>query len=124
MLENVQGRSITSAEKTETGVTLTLDNGTRFQFNGTSDCCARSQVDQFVLNENMASNVITHVERVKTNEDRFEGDPIRRERWFFLADMDETLSQDNKVATMDVTANEGNACYFFAFEIEVERLAD
>lgn len=41
------------------------------------------------------------------------------ERWFFLADMEESINASNRIMTIDVAADEGTGCYSFGFEIEI-----
>lgn len=121
ILSEVAGHSIVSFEKVSTdkyddSYHLTLDDGRKFVFKGVGECCAYGEIDKVSLHGKAVSNIITNVRRVKkksTDEDE------TAERWFFLADMEETINSANKLMTVDVHASAGTGCYTFGFEIEI-----
>lgn len=121
LLSEVVGHSIVSVEKKSTdewddSYILTLDDGRKFVFKGVGECCAYGAVEKISLHGKAVSNIITNVKRVKRKTSDGYGES---ERWFFLADMEETINASNKVMTVDVEADEGTGYYTFGFEIEV-----
>lgn len=118
LFSTVVGHSIDSVERFKDkygdgGFILTLDDGRRFKFSGSADCCAYSDVKKISVHGKAVSNIITNVKRVKKNYDS-------EERWYFLADMNEIVSKDNKVMTVEVDTNEGSGYYSFGFEIKLD----
>lgn len=121
VFSEVVGHSIVSVEKNSTHkwddtYRLTLDDGRKFLFKSVSDCCAYGAIDEISVHGAAVSNIITDVKRVKRKgSDEYES----AERWFFLADMEETINASNKLMTIDVSAGAGSGCYTFGFEIEI-----
>lgn len=72
LASNVVGHKIVSAEKGDLdtgasswrgdyGLILTLDNGTKVQLVDTSDCCAYTALDEFLLDPNSVDHIITGI---------------------------------------------------------------
>lgn len=81
---------------------LTLDNGQRVRIHNTSDCCAYTALQAFLLHPDKVDHVITGV---KTEDDY--------QTWHIFADMGDVL-------TMTVGWSEGNPFYYsYGFVIEV-----
>jgi hypothetical protein len=112
LAEAVVGHRIVSAEKTgstdrwgrsEAVTVLTLDNGKRVTLHDTSDCCAYTQLDAFLLHPERVDHVITGV-----------GTTDRYTKWHIYADYGDIME-------MDVDWSCGNPFYYgYGFDITVE----
>lgn len=85
----------------DTGTAITLDNGKRVFLEDTSDCCAYTELESFLFNEELADHIITSV---KTEDSC--------QTWFILADMAEVLK-------FDVSWSEGSGYYGVGFTMRV-----
>ncbi|MBM4707830.1 hypothetical protein GS982_01855 [Rhodococcus hoagii] len=111
--EAVIGHRIVSAEKGEirngggcwgssTGFILTLDNGTRVQLADTSDCCAFTELESFLLHPERVEHIITGV----ATTDGYT-------RWHIFADLGDILE-------LQVGWSSGNPFYYgYGFDINV-----
>lgn len=111
--EAVIGHRIISAEKGEirngggywgssTGLILTLDNGTRVQLADTSDCCAFTELESFLLHPERVEHIITGV----ATTDGYT-------RWHIFADFGDILE-------LQVGWSSGNPFYYgYGFDINV-----
>lgn len=122
LFSEIEGRSIVSVEKvaddygTLQNYKFVLDNGRKFVLKSVGECCAYGEIEKLSVHTKMVSNVITDVrvaERKNTDQDS------TALRWFFLTDMSETVSAENKAMTVDVVAGAGTGCYTFGFDVEV-----
>lgn len=114
----VVGHRIVSAERAEwkepwfpgsnrfslfSGLLITLDNGTRVRLADNSDCCAFTEVENFLLHADRIEHVITGV-----------GTTDRFTTWHIYADMGDVLE-------MSVGWSCGNPFYYaYGFTITVE----
>ena len=101
----VVGNKIVDVEKSEYGnLTITLDSGVTVSMEGLADCCAYSEVENFLLNYKSIDHVITSVTTT--------GD---YEVWYILAGADEVM-------TLNVNWSEGSGWpgYMYGFDITVE----
>jgi len=81
---------------------IELDNGKKVYLANTDDCCAYTDLSNFLLNAELVDHVIMGVE----TEDYFS-------RWHIYADMGDVLA-------LDVSWSSGNTGYYgFGFHIEV-----
>jgi len=81
---------------------IELDNGKKVYLANTDDCCAYTELNNFLLNAELVDHVIMGVEA----EDYFS-------RWHIYADMGDVLA-------LDVSWSSGNTGYYgFGFHIEV-----
>jgi hypothetical protein len=81
---------------------IELDNGKKVYLANTDDCCAYTDLSNFLLNAELVDHVIMGVEA----EDYFS-------RWHVYADMGDVLA-------LDVSWSSGNTGYYgFGFHIEV-----
>lgn len=112
----VIGRRIVNAEKTPDEdhsygrggdvLVLTLDNGTRAKLRDTSDCCAFTHLEGFLLNPAGVDHAITGV-----------GTTEGFTKWHIYADFGD-------VVRMDVSWSCGNPFYYgYGFDIAVEPVA-
>ncbi|RDB46174.1 DUF7448 domain-containing protein [Tsukamurella tyrosinosolvens] len=84
---------------------LTLDNGVRVGIGETSDCCARTIVDKFLLHPERVDHVITGV----ASTDGYT-------KWHIFADLGDVME-------LDVDWSAGNPFYYgYGFDIEVAPL--
>ena len=84
------------------GLKLTLSNGKVVYVAQTSDCCAYTDVDNFLLRADSIDHVITGV---VTNEDYT--------KWHIVAGMSDVLE-------LDVDWSEGSGYYMYGFSITVQ----
>lgn len=110
LAEAVIGHRIVSAEKlpstqrygSEDVLILTLDNGTRVELVGGSDCCAYTELRSFLLHPERVDHIITGV-----------GTTEEYTRWHIFADMGDVLE-------LEVGWSAGNPFYYgYGFEIDV-----
>lgn len=81
---------------------IELDNGTKVYLANTDDCCAYTELNNFLLNANLVDHVIMGVDAT----DNFS-------TWHIYADMGDVLA-------LDVSWSSGNTGYYgFGFHIEV-----
>lgn len=85
------------------GIVLVLDNGQQVVVRGSGDCCAYTDIYNWVFDIDKVDNVITKVE----TDDNYE-------TWSIMAGAD-------KVLGMDVSWSEGTGYYMYGFTIEIER---
>jgi hypothetical protein len=98
----VVGHKITNAEKTNQGFVITLDDGTRVRLLDTSDCCAYTDLESFLLHTDMVDHIITGV-----------GTTEEATVWHIYADMGDVL-------TLSVGWSGGNVGYYgYGFTIKV-----
>lgn len=88
----------------EYGLVITLDNGKEVVMCDTSDCCAYTGVNSFLMSEGFPNHVITSV---RAENNYFE--------WFILA-------EGIPVMTLDVGWSEGSGYYSYGFSISVRDL--
>jgi hypothetical protein len=112
--QEVVGHRIVSAEKAKRsgsynywgsmeGLRLTLDNGKQVFLCDTSDCCAYTELEQFLLYPDMVDHVITGV-----------GTENGYSKWHIYADMGDVLE-------LTVGWSSGNPFYYgYGFDIVVE----
>jgi hypothetical protein len=110
--EAVIGHRIVSAEHGEVkswvygttyGLILTLDDGTKVSLADTSDCCAFTELDRFLLHPERVDHVITGV-----------GTTDGFTKWHIYADLGDVLE-------LDVGWSCGNPFYYgYGFDIAVE----
>lgn len=85
---------------------ITLDNGTRVWLAGTSDCCAYTELESFLLNASNIDHAITGV-----------GTTDGFTKWHIFADLGDVLE-------LKVGWSCGNAFYYgYGFEITVEEVS-
>lgn len=88
--------------RTRSGFVITLDNGKKVIMSNTDDCCAYTELNNFLLYPDRVDHVIVGV----TSGDDFS-------TWHIYADMGDVLS-------LDVGWSSGNTGYYgFGFGIEV-----
>lgn len=109
----VIGRRIVQAEKAKwtdskypswqkTGLVLTLDDGHQVRMEETGDCCAYTELTEFLLHPELVDHVILGV-----------GTTDEFTRWHIYADMGDVLE-------LTVGWSEGNPCYYgYGFDIDV-----
>ena len=84
---------------------ITLDNGTRVRLRGGADCCAYTELENFLLHADRIDHVITGV-----------GTTDEYQTWHVYADYGDVLE-------LQVGWSSGNPFYYgYGFEIEVEEL--
>lgn len=87
------------------GIVLYLDNGTKAFVRNTSDCCAYTEIESFLLSPNSVDHVITGV-----------GTTDGFTTWHIYADMGDVLK-------LNVEWSCGNPFYYgYGFRIEVEEI--
>jgi hypothetical protein len=114
LAEKVIGHRIVSAERGEwtrsyrdcydqrEGIVLTLDDGTRVRLADTSDCCAYTQVEKFLLHPERVDHIITGVATTEGYT-----------KWHIYADLGDVLE-------LDVGWSCGNPFYYgYGFDISV-----
>lgn len=116
LAEAVIGRRIVSAEKgecpgkyggTSYGLVLTLDNGRRVGLIDTSDCCAYTALESFLLNPQSVDHMILGV-----------GSTGGYTTWHIYADFGDVM-------TLQVGWSCGNAFYYgYGFDITVEDIIE
>ena len=90
---------------TAEALVLTLDNGKRVALRDTSDCCAYTELDTFLLHADKIDHIITGV-----------GTSNEHQKWHIYADMGDVLE-------LQVAWSEGNPYYYgYGFDIEVVEL--
>jgi len=112
LADTVVGHKIVSAEKDHdlprsywagAGLRLTLDNGRQVIVRDTSDCCAYTEIEAFLLNPDKVDHVITGV-----------GTTDEYTKWHVYADAGDVLE-------LTVGWSSGNPFYYgYGFDIEVE----
>lgn len=112
LADTVVGHKIVSAEKDHdlpqsywagAGLRLTLDNGRQVILRDTSDCCAYTEVEAFLLNPDKVDHVITGV-----------GTTDEYTKWHIYADAGDVLE-------LTVGWSCGNPFYYgYGFDIEVQ----
>lgn len=103
LARHVVGHRITSAEEAPDGLLLTLDSGKKVRLRDTSDCCASTTLQAFLLNPDRVDHVIAGV-----------GTTGEYTLWHIFADAGDVLE-----LVVDWTC--GNPFYYFyGFDIEVE----
>lgn len=89
------------------GLVLTLDDGRRVALTDGGDCCAYTEVENFLLHPTMVDHIITGV----ATEDGYQ-------KWHILCDFGDVL-------TLDVGWSCGNPFYYsYGFEIGVSNFID
>lgn len=89
----------------EAGVIITLDNGTRALVRGIGDCCAITEVTEFLLHADKIDHIITGV-----------GTTDGYTRWHIFADFGDVLE-------LTVNWSCGNPFYYgYGFDITVEEV--
>lgn len=103
-LENaVVGHRIVSVESSGSGTGITLDNGTRVELVDTSDCCAYTELESFLLHADKVDHIITGV-----------GTTNGYTTWHIYADMGDVLE-------LTVGWSSGNPFYYgYGFDIRVK----
>jgi len=111
LADNVVGHKIVSAEKMSDGtgywqvgpsLRLTLDNGRQVSVRDTSDCCAYTELEAFLLHPELVDHVITGV-----------GTTDEYSTWHIYADAGDVLE-------LTVGWSSGNPFYYgYGFDIEV-----
>lgn len=118
--EAVVGRKIVSGERRETSskkdymgwsygqpFVLTLDDGTQVELYDTNDCCAYTELSEFLLNPELVDHVILGV-----------GTTDAYNTWHIYADLGD-------VAKLDVSWSSGNPFYYgYGFDIRVVPFED
>jgi len=115
LADSVVGRKIVSVEKGDVpddeslwrsrskGLVLTLDDGTRVALVDTDDCCAFTQLDNFLLHADRVDHAIMGV-----------GTTDGYTKWHIYADLGDVLE-------LDVSWSCGNPFYYgYGFDILVE----
>lgn len=103
LADAVVGHKIVSVEKTGDSGTITLDNGKRVRLVGTSECCAFTELEAFLLHPEMVDHVIVGV-----------GTTDQYQTWHVYADAGDVLK-----LTVDWSC--GNPFYYgYGFDITVE----
>lgn len=90
----------------ETGLVVTLDDGTEFAIGESSDCCAYTALESFLINPEAVDHVITSV---STENDY--------QVWRIIAD-------GRDVVKMDVSWSEGSGYYMYGFEFHTIKIKD
>lgn len=90
----------------ETDHVVTLDDGTEFAIVGTSDCCAYTALESFLIDPAAVDHVITSV---STENDY--------QTWRIIAD-------GRDVVKMDVSWSEGSGYYMYGFEFHTLRVKE
>lgn len=94
-------------DPTNAALVITLDNGRRVELMNTSDCCAYTELNSFLLHPDRVDHVILGVEA----SDGYE-------RWRVYADMGDVLE-------LSVGWSSGNPFYYgYGFDIAVRELDD
>lgn len=114
LAEVVIGHRIVSVDKIqwgrysyESGIVITLDNGTRVELQETGDCCAYTQIESFLLNPEAVDHIITGV-----------GTTDGFRTWHIYADWGDVLK-------LDVGWSCGNPFYYgYGFNIAVKSWED
>lgn len=89
------------------GLVLTLDNGHRVLLEDSSDCCAYTSLDQFLLHPDKVDHIITGI----GTEDGYE-------KWHIYADLGDVLE-------LQVEWSAGNPFYYgYGFNIYVSSVID
>lgn len=101
----VVGHRIVKAEQDGYDFVLTLDNGKVVKLAATSDCCAYTELEGFLLNPELVDHVITGV-----------GTTDGATTWHVYADMGDVLK-------LTVGWSEGSGYYGYGFNITVEDVA-
>jgi hypothetical protein len=92
---------------TEKAFVITLDNGKRVELQNTSDCCAGTELESFLLHPDRVDHVITGV-----------GTTDGYSTWHIYADMGDVLE-------LSVGWSCGNPFYYgYGFDISVTELGD
>jgi hypothetical protein len=114
--EAVVGHRIVSAERQSTStrwggsadaLVLTLDNGRRVELQDTSDCCAVTELEGFLLHPDRVDHIITGV-----------GTTDGYDTWHVYADMGDVLE-------LSVGWSCGNPFYYaYGFDIRVKELEE
>lgn len=110
LAEAVVGHRIVSVERLkpsgygyDSGIVITLDNGTRAELQETGDCCAYTQIESFLLNPDAVDHIITGV-----------GTTDSFRTWHIYADWGDVLK-------LDVAWSCGNPFYYgYGFNIAVK----
>lgn len=84
-----------------TGLVLTLNDGTEFAFLGKADCCAYTDLENFIMHPDKVDNIITGV---KTEDDY--------QKWHIMADAGDVME-------LSVGWSEGSGYYAYGFEFPV-----
>jgi len=118
LADAVVGHRIVSAEQTEVpsrwewgeperALVLTLDNGTQAIMRNSSDCCAYTELEAFLLHPEAVNHVILGV-----------GTTGKYTTWHIYADMGDVL-------TLTVDWSAGNPFYYgYGFHVEVTEIKD
>ena len=102
----VVGHRIVAAEQEDWAFTLTLDTGAKVKLVDTSDCCAYTDLEGFLLHPDKVDHVITGV-----------GTTEGYTKWHIYADFGD-------VVELDVGWSCGNPFYYgYGFDIAVEAAA-
>lgn len=108
LAESVIGHKIVSVEKVPgqrsydpDRTVITLDNGTQVDMSGSSDCCAYTEMEAFLLHPDSIDHVITGV-----------GTTDQYQTWHIYADMGDVLK-------LTVGWSEGSGYYGYGFSIQV-----
>ena len=100
--EQVVGHRITSAERDGGTFTITLDNGKQVELADTSDCCAYTDLEAFLLHPELVDHIITGI-----------GTTDGYTTWHIYADMGDVLE-------LTVGWSSGNPFYYgYGFDIRV-----
>jgi hypothetical protein len=100
--KHVVGHRIVSATTAGGGFTITLDNGTSVELVDTDDCCAYTELQQFLLRPERVDHIITGV-----------GTTDGYTTWHIYADMGDVLE-------LSVGWSSGNPFYYgYGFAIRV-----
>lgn len=92
---------------TETATVITLDNGQRVRLVGTGDCCAYTEVEEFLLHPELVDHMILGV-----------GTTEGYTKWHIYADLGDVLE-------LTVGWSPGNPFYYgYGFWITVEEVKD
>ena len=83
------------------GLVLTLNDGTAFAFLGEADCCAYTDLENFIMHPDKVDNIITGV---KTEDDY--------QKWHIMADAGDVME-------LSVGWSEGSGYYAYGFEFPV-----
>lgn len=93
------------SDRTEQGFVITLDNGRKVQLSNTDDCCAFTELQNFLLNVDKIDHIITGV-----------GTTEYYSKWHIFCDMGDVLE-------LQVGWSCGNPFYYgYGFSIEVRDL--
>jgi hypothetical protein len=117
LAQAVVGHRIVKAEKVEMssgrwwkakrGLVLTLDDGTRVTLANDGDCCAYTELDNFLLHPDRVDHIITGV-----------GTTGEYTRWHIYADLGDVLE-------LNVSWSCGNPFYYgYGFWIQVEPVVE